>query len=173
MEIGLIVIGVVLLVVGVFLVTALFGAPYVPSLERELTGVFEKLRPLTKEDVVVDFGSGDGIALKVAAKSGAGRVVGLELNPFLVGIARFRNRKLKNVEVKTGDMMTMKWPDDMTVVYVFGLDRVMKRLKPRLEKFARGQGREIDVISKAFEFAGMKASGERDGFYLYKIKGSL
>jgi hypothetical protein len=171
MDVTLVVMLVVLAVIMLFLITALFGAPYVPSRKKEIMGVFTYLRPLNHKDVLVDFGCGDGVVLRAAVKSGAGRAEGLELNPILASFAKMKSRGNRRIKVRCGDMNMMRLPEDMTVVYVFGLDRVMKMIKPKIEKFAREQGREIDVISHAFEFAGMKAEKKYRGFYLYKIKG--
>jgi predicted RNA methylase len=159
----------ILTVVLIFLATALFGAPFVPSGEREAINAFKNLEPLTKSDVLVDFGCGDGVILRAAVKSGAGKAVGIELNPILAAVARMRSRGDKRVQVCCDNMLTMRLPENMTVVYVFGLDRVMRMIKPRLEQFAREKKRTIYVISKAFEFEGVKAMRENGGFYLYKI----
>jgi SAM-dependent methyltransferase len=164
-----ILLGVALLVVGVFLVTALFGAPYVPSRRDEITEAFARLRPLTGEDVVVDFGCGDGVVLRTVAGLGVKRVVGVELNPMLALLARLRSWKDKRVRVKCGNMLMVKLPKDMTVAYIFGLDRVMRMLKPRLVAYAKEQGRDIWVISLAFEFVGMKPEKKWGAYGLYRI----
>ncbi|MFV0485337.1 MAG: methyltransferase domain-containing protein [Candidatus Saccharimonadales bacterium] len=163
----------VLVVVGVFLVTALFGAPYVASGEKEIIRAFDKLRPLTKDDVLVDFGCGDGVVLRAAAKSGAKKAVGIEINPILVTLARRKSRGDKKVQVINGDMTKTVLPSDMTVVYVFGLDRVMKMIMPVIEKHVRKHGKSIDVVSKAFEFNGMKPIAKTNSHYLYRIDGAL
>lgn len=169
MYILLAVVIIVLIVVGVFLVTALFGAPFVMSNEREIMQAFAKLRPLTKDDVVVDFGCGDGVVLRAATKCGAKRAVGIEINPILVALARKKCQKYKNIKVQLGDMTKVKLPADMTVIYVFGLDRVMKMLMPVLRKHIAKHGKPIDVISKAFEFEGLKPVAKNHSHYLYRI----
>ena len=165
----LVIILVVLVVVGIFLGTALFGAPYVPSREKEVREAFEHLRPLTKKDCVVDFGCGDGVVMRAAARAGAGKAVGLELNPILVGVAWWRCRGKKGISVRCCNMNRCKLPEEMTVVYVFGLDRVMKMIKPRLERFARERGRAVWVVSNAFEFEGMTALKRWGSFYVFEI----
>jgi SAM-dependent methyltransferase len=160
---------VVLVILGVFLGTALFGAPYVPSREAEVEEAFRRLRPLKAKDCVVDFGCGDGAVLRAAIKAGAGKVVGLELNPLLVLVARWRCRKEKRILVKCCNMNRCKLPEEMTVAYVFGLDRVMKMIRPRLERFAKSQGRTVYVVSNAFEFEGMKPVKKWGSFYLFEI----
>ncbi len=141
---------------------------YVPSRREEVREAFLKLRPVGKEDLVVDFGCGDGVVLGVAASFGA-KAVGVELNPFLVWVARWRNRRKKGVRVICGDAMMVRLPEGMTVAYVFGLDIMMRRLLPRLRRYAREEGREIFVISHAFEFPGVRALEEFGSYRLYKI----
>jgi len=77
----LVIILVVLVVVGIFLGTALFGAPYVPSREKEVREAFEHLRPLTKKDCVVDFGCGDGVVMRAAARAGGWEGGGVGIEP--------------------------------------------------------------------------------------------
>ena len=48
------VIGIVVICVLIFLLTALFGAPYVPTQRKQIEFVFSKLRPFKKNDVLVN-----------------------------------------------------------------------------------------------------------------------
>ena len=156
---------------GIFLTTALFGAPYVPSRYREVKEAFSKLKPLTKRDTVVDFGCGDGVVLMAAVDLGVKKAVGVELNPILAMIAKWRTRKYKRTEVRCGNMLTTKLPKDMTVAYIFGLDRVMRMLLPILKKCAKEQKRDIWVVSLAFGFEGMKPEKKWRAHGLYRISG--
>ena len=65
------VIGIALICVLIFLLTALFGAPYVPTQKKQIESAFTKLRPFKKNDVLVDLGSGDGVVLDEAIRAGA------------------------------------------------------------------------------------------------------
>ena len=154
----------------IFLGTALFGAPYVPSREAEIMEGFAHLHPLTKNDVVVDFGCGDGVVLRAAIRSGSGKAIGLELNPILAATARLKSYRERKIKIKCGDMRLVRLPKDMTIAYVFGLDRVMKMIKPQLERFARENKRDIYVLSYAFEFSDIKPIKRYGGYYLYIIK---
>src|SRR5690606_4006505 len=95
-----------------------FGAPYLPSHHNETKQAFEELYPLSKSDVLVDIGSGDGIILRLAAERGA-RAVGYELNPALVVLSRFLSRKYQGVKVVTANFWFSHLPKDATVVYAF------------------------------------------------------
>jgi SAM-dependent methyltransferase len=59
---------------------------YVPTQPEFIRGFFD-LAPVTSSDVVYDLGSGDGRLLFHALEKGAGKVVGIELNPELVSEA--------------------------------------------------------------------------------------
>lgn len=157
------------MILGVFLGTALFGAPFVPSREAEVEEAFKRLHPLGLKDCVVDFGCGDGVVMRAAIKAGARKAVGLELNPILAVVARWRCMGKKSISVRCCNMNRCKLPEEMTVAYVFGLDRVMRMIKPGLERFVREQGRAVYVISNAFEFEGMKSVKKWGSFYLFEI----
>ena len=81
---------------------------------------------ITRDDVLVDFGSGMGRAVYVAARRYRfGRVVGVELSQAFNDVAlenlRRRRQKLRcpNVEIVTGDATTYVVPDDMTYAYLY------------------------------------------------------
>ena len=76
MELAIVIVG---LVLGVFLLSALTGAPYVPTLRKDSQRVFREV--LRSDDVLVDIGSGDGAAMVAALEAGVQRVVGYEINP--------------------------------------------------------------------------------------------
>ena len=67
-------------IVALFLLTALRGAPYVPSRRQDIDRAFTELYHISKEDHLVDLGSGDGVVLRQAAKKGAS-ASGFEINP--------------------------------------------------------------------------------------------
>ena len=127
------------IVSGLFFLFALFaftGAPYVPTLRSEAEKVFKKLYRLGRKDLVVDLGSGDGTVLVAAAKCGA-KVYGIELNPILVLISRFRLRKFKHARVDFGNIFNCKFPAETTVVYLFGEDRDIMKFAKKLETKVR------------------------------------
>lgn len=159
------------IVCGLFFLFALFaftGAPYVPTLRNEAEKVFKKLYRLGRKDLVVDLGSGDGTVLVAAAKCGA-KVYGIELNPILVLISRFRLRKFKHARVDLGNIFNCKFPAETTVVYLFGEDRdIMKFAKKIRDESARLK-KPLFVISQGFEIPGLVAQKTERAFFLYKI----
>lgn len=157
------------IIAGIFILTVLFGAPYVPSRNAELRKAFKNLYPLNKKDLLIDLGSGDGKVLKVASEFGA-RSVGVELNPILAFISKLRLQNNKKATVICRDYFHYDFPAETTVVYVFSEDRDMPKMVRHIEKQAKKIGHPIYLISHAFEVSGYKAEKTYRAYYLYKIK---
>ncbi len=147
---------------GLFVLTVLFGAPFVPTHQRQLDKLAKELK-LGQNDVLVDLGSGDGRVLKTFAKS-AGRVIGYEINPLLVLIAKIRCRKLKNVEIRLADWRLAKLSPGTTVVYIFYADSFKKSLARVLEQHSN-----ITVVSYGFELDILGKGRPQNGFYIHQI----
>jgi len=122
------------------------GAPYVPSHKKDVAIAFRELYSVGANDVVVDVGSGDGIILRMAAKRGA-RAVGYELNPALVLIAKLLSRGNKRVSVHLSDFWFAKLPQDTTLVYVFAVERDIKKLAAKFQAEADRLGHPFHVLS--------------------------
>ena len=159
---------IVFAVVLIFAIMALTGAPYVPSLVSELKLVFTKLYKLSDKDLVVDLGSGDGVVLKVASDFGA-KAFGVELNPFLVLLTKWRLRKRKGVSVKCGNLFKVDFPAETTVVYLFGDGRDIKGMMETIQTQAGKLDHDLYVISHAFELPGPKPVKKHRAYFLYKI----
>lgn len=142
------------------------GAPYVPSRKLLIRQALKELYPLTNKDVLVDIGSGDGVALRVASKLGA-RAVGYEINPILVIISRFLSRKDKRVTVRLADFWLTRLPDDTTVVYVFLVDHYMEKVKKRMQSEADRLEHPIHMISLGFDMDGIKPIKTVGAYHLY------
>ena len=155
-------------IIVIFGIMALTGAPYVPSLVKELRLAFTKLYPLSKKDLIVDLGSGDGVVLKVANEFGA-KCFGIELNPFLVLFTKWRFRKNKSITIKHGNLFKEDFPTGTTVVYVFGDARDIEGMKSAIKKQAKRLKRDLFVLSNGFEFPGLKAEKNYRTYFLYKI----
>lgn len=158
---------VVVVVIALFALTVLRGAPYVPTKRRNLERAFTELYPLTKNDVLVDIGCGDGIVLRVAAARGA-RAVGYELNPVLYLVARLLSRH-PLVQVKLADFWLSELPLDTTIVYTFGESRDIKRMYALVQKTATRLGRPLCFMSFGFAVPGKKELRYDGSFYLYKV----
>ncbi len=155
-------------IVLIFALMALTGAPYVPSRVAELKLAFTKLYKLSSKDLLVDLGSGDGVVLKVASDFGA-KTFGVELNPFLVLLTKWRLRKYKNTKVKCGNLFKVDFPAETTVVYIFGDGRDIQGMIEVVRKQAKKMKRDIYVISHAFDLPEMKPEKKYRAYFLYKI----
>lgn len=122
------------------------GAPYVPSHRRYARLALTKLYRLKRSDVLVDLGSGDGIILRLAAKSGA-RAVGYELNPILVLISRLLARGDRRQTTKLADMWLVDFPAETTVVYVFSVSRDADKLTAKLRAHANTHSHQLWCIT--------------------------
>ena len=159
---------IVLAIITIFALMALTGAPYVPSLVSELKIVFTKLYKIGPKDLIVDLGSGDGVVLKVASDFGA-KGFGVELNPFLVLLTKWRFRKKKDVRIKCGNLFKVDFPAETTVVYLFGDARDIKGMMCAIETQVKRLNHDLYVISHAFELPGLKPIKKHRAYFLYKI----
>lgn len=146
--------------VGIVLV----GPPYVPTHQKQLDRLFKELE-LSSSSHVVDLGSGDGRILLAASRSGA-KVTGIELNPFLIAIARFRLRHQRQTKVVFANIWQYKLPEDTTHVFVF----LAHSLMPRLERYLEGQGKPVTLVSYGFELPNKTPSRVIGGFNVYEVQ---
>jgi len=162
----LFVIAVILLTFGV---VVFVGAPYVPSLKKDVTKAFDGLYPLSENDVVLDVGSGDGKVLRAAAQRGA-RAVGYEINPFLVVISLLLGIGNSRVNTRLQNMWTATFPVNTTLVYVFAVSRDTVRISRKIQREADRIGKDIYVMSYGAKIPGaalQRAAGAHH-LYLYK-----
>lgn len=159
---------IVLIVVLAFGAIVLRGAPYVPTKRKLLERAFDKLYPLTKDDVLVDIGSGDGIVLRAAADRGA-RAIGYELNPILVVISRLLSRDPR-ISIRLADFWHVALPPETTIVYTFGESRDIKRMFEKAAQAALVHKKELYFMSFGFPVPGEKEEKYDGSFYLYRIK---
>lgn len=106
-------------VLMMFLLTVIYGAPYVPSKRRDVALSFDELYSIGSADTLVDLGSGDGVVLREAARRGA-QAIGYEVNPILVWIGRLLSRGQPKVSVRQANYLRVSLPEDTTIVYLFG-----------------------------------------------------
>lgn len=154
------------IVVIAFGFVVFWGAPYVPSHRKEAQEAFAILHPLTKKDVVVDLGSGDGVVLRTAAIKGA-KAIGYELNPLLVFISRLLSRRFQGIEIHTGNFWQRHLPSDTTVVYVFSVTRDMAKLETKLQGEADHLGRSFHLVLYAMKLPTKKPSKQHRAHSLY------
>lgn len=150
--------------VGVFLLTIIFGAPYVPSGDDYVRKMIE-LATVKSGEIVVDLGSGNGKVVIALAKLGV-ETHGYEINPFLVLLSR---KNIKKAGLNGHAFIHWKnfWHADFSrydVVFVFGITGIMGKLEKKLRKELKLGAR---VVCNAFTFPNWKPTEESDGVYLY------
>lgn len=155
------------LLVGLMLGAILYGLPYVPTLQRDIDKLFDELK-IGKSDHLVDLGSGDGRVMLAAAKRGA-VVSGVEINPFLVLIARFRLRRFgKKASLRVGNMFKYQIPNEATHIFMFTNARFMKKIEKNLLDFVSSNS--VTIISYGFELPGIKRQSITLGpFVIYEL----
>ena len=80
---------------------------------------------ITQDDVLVDFGSGKGRMVFLAAHYPFKKIVGVEISEELNQVARqnierhLPELRSKNIELVTSDALLFAIPDDMTIAYFY------------------------------------------------------
>lgn len=153
----------VLLVLVCFGFVLLFGAPYLPTLSKQVETALE-LADLEPNEMLLELGCGDGKVLAAAARRGW-RAIGYELNPLLVLVCRLRTRRYKDrVQVRWGNFLTQKWPA-ADAIFIFGLPRIMPQVD---KKIVKSIIHPTKLISFAFPVPGREVVRQRNGIYLYQ-----
>lgn len=159
----------IVLFFAIFGFGVLFGAPYVPSLRKDAKRMFDTLYQLKPTDVVIDFGSGDGLILREVSRRGA-CAVGYEVNPFLVAISKFLSRRDPNVAIHTANFWQVKFPKETTLIYAFSVTRDGKRLVQKLQREADRLRKDLAVICYGSQLPGMIPVQTFEAYGRYKIE---
>ncbi len=156
------------IIIATFLLTVLFGAPYVPTHKKDLIKLFESIA-LSEKDILVDIGSGDGIVLKITSDFGA-KSIGFEINPFLVLVSKLRLRKSKKTEVSLQNFWNAFPVNKITVFYTFGHAERIEKMLNLAQKQADYQNSPLLFISYGFEIKNLKPFKISGAHYIYKIQ---
>jgi 16S rRNA A1518/A1519 N6-dimethyltransferase RsmA/KsgA/DIM1 with predicted DNA glycosylase/AP lyase activity len=139
-----------------------FGAPYVPTMRRQVETAFELL-DLKPGQHLIELGCGDGKLLIAAARRGI-YVTGYELNPLLVILCWLRTRRnRKFVSVKLADFWRADWPQ-ADAIFGFILPKLMSKLDHKITSDKR---LPLKVASFAFAIPKKKPLKTKDGVFLY------
>ena len=158
---------IIIVVILIFGSIALIGAPYVPSKGADVEHAFSKLYPLNENDLLIDFGAGDGHILKYATSHGAS-AIGVEINPLMVLIARI-NLRHTPATVVCANYLNFTFPEKTTVVYTFGDSRDIYKIYQKIKHEATRLDRPLYFISYAFNIHGVKPIKKSGPFFLYKV----
>ena len=152
-----------LFLVACFSFVLLFGAPYLPTLSKQVQVAMDMV-DLRPGDTLIELGCGDGKVLVAAAQRGW-RAVGYELNPLLVAICWLRTRRYhKLVTVKWGNFWKQEWPP-AEGIFVFVMQRHMEKLH---KKIIQSKHKPVKLVSFAFTIPGKKPTKAQNGVYLYE-----
>lgn len=147
-----------------FSLVLLYGAPYLPTREKQATEAL-KLLGLKKGDLLVDLGCGDGAVLIVAAKQGI-RCIGYEINPYVYLIARVRTWRYRGlVTIKMKNFWSETIPSQTKGVFVFLLDKFMVKLEDKLSNELK---KGTKLVSYTFEIPNKKIHKKSGALLLYK-----
>ncbi|MFH0769407.1 MAG: class I SAM-dependent methyltransferase [Chloroflexota bacterium] len=142
---------------------------WIPTPHEHIEGFFE-MAPVSSSDVVYDLGAGDGRLLFAALDRGAGRAVGVELDPERVRTAREEAKK-KALEDKItfleSDVMEANL-SNASVIFCYLCTAASTALKPKFESELKPGCR---VVMETFPVPGWKpvrtSKKEYKEFYLY------
>ncbi len=127
---------------------------WVPT-DQEYIGGFFELAPVSPNDVVYDLGCGDGRLLFAALDKGAGKVVGIDIDPERIRVCkeaaekRGFNGRATFIE---SDVMQADL-SGATVVFCYLLTTASAALKPKFEKELKPGTR---VVMESFPVPGWK-----------------
>jgi hypothetical protein len=154
-----------LVILGSFSFVLIIGAPFLPTLNNQISDIFELL-DLKPGDLLLELGSGDGRILRAAAQRGI-KTIGYEINPLLVlygWLLSWRYHKL----------ITIRWKNywhapigSADAIYIFLLDPYMKKLD---RKISREIKQPLKVVSFTFAFPDRKPVKKLKGLKLYLFK---
>jgi SAM-dependent methyltransferase len=126
---------------------------YVPTPQPVVDRMLE-LAKVGKDDVVYDLGCGDGRIVVSAAKRGARRAIGVDIDPQRIAEARANVKKAgvgDRARIVEGDLFEMDL-SDATVVTLYLLPELNLRLRPKLLALKPG----TRIVSHAFDMADWK-----------------
>lgn len=154
----------VLVALFLFASVLLFGAPYLPTLSKQVNTAITMIN-LKPGQTLLELGCGDGRVVIAAAEKGL-NVVGYELNPLLACIAWVRTRKYKGrVRIVWGNFWNRQLPE-ADAIFVFLLDKYMNKLDKKITQTY--SGKSIKLVSFAFKIPRKVVKKEAQGLFLYQ-----
>lgn len=147
-----------------FAAVLLFGAPYLPTLKPQVKAALA-LANLQPGQTLLELGCGDGRVALAAAQQGI-MVVGYELNPILVIIARLRTWRYRQlVRIHWGNFWQAEWPSAQAI-FVFLIPKYMGKLDKRIEQY----GQPVTLVSFAFAIPDRPTTQTKQGIFVYRYK---
>ncbi len=158
------------------------GAPYLPSSRNSFRAVLDNIPGISSKEGLrmVDVGSGDGRLVDEAARHGM-HALGIELNPWLVGVSRMRlwyNRramkycpKILWVNAWESERELVKFSPDIVTFYGRPGQGVMGKFGQLAERISDETGKTIYVVSNKFHIPNwnLRQIALVDQFIVYKL----
>ena len=144
------------------------GAPYVPTLKKDLRTSFDELHVIRNTDLVLDIGSGDGTVLREVARRG-GTAIGYEINPVLVMLSRLLNRGYPQATVKFANGWSIHFPAETTLVYAFVVSRDTARLARKLQTEANRLQKPLLLMSYGALLPSVQPIKQAGAHHLYSF----
>ena len=146
-----------------FMIASISGAPWVPARSFDIADILDDAK-LSKGDVFLELGCGDGRLVRAAAKRGA-IATGYELNPVIWFIAWLLSIRTTNAHIKLANL----WKIDLSkadVVLAFLVPRTMRRLEIKVEKEMK---KGSTLISYIFPLPFSKNGKKHKSWYVYQF----
>ncbi|MBI2051254.1 class I SAM-dependent methyltransferase [Candidatus Roizmanbacteria bacterium] len=132
--------------------SSLMGAPYVPTKNDEIQAILKEA-DLKKDHLFLELGCGDGRVVRTAVKHYHVRGVGVDINPLLVGLARFKARKIQShLEFRTSHLMDTGIRN-FDVIYLFLMPDLLQKLGSKLKAETK---KGTLIISHGFRLEGFE-----------------
>lgn len=145
-----------------------FGAPYVPSLRRDVEHLFgSDGLAVDSDDVVLDVGSGDGGVLRAATGCGA-QAIGYELNPLLVMLSKVRLWNT-TARVRWVNAWAAHPEPRVTVIYSFGAPPHLGRLVALAHRQAQMQHEALRLVSYGHQLQGLPLERRYGPYFIYRV----
>ncbi len=153
----------VIIITLAFGIVVFVGPPYVPTFNKQVQTALDLL-DLKPGQTLLELGSGDGKVARAAAQRGL-KVVGIELNPLLVLVARIRCWQYRDqVTIVWDDMWKARWPQ-ADGIFTFLLQRQMERLDKRIVIW---HTQPVKLASFAFFIQDKPPVSKFNGIFLYE-----
>lgn len=137
------------------------GAPYAALGHERIRIMMELLDP-KKGKRLVDLGSGDGRIVSAAQKYGVFST-GIEINPVIFLLSKYKTRNEKNANFILGDYWRMDL-SSYNYITVWGTAHMMSALEKKLQKELKPGSK---VVSNHFTFPNWKHKKKKNDVYLY------
>lgn len=125
------------------------GAPYVPTKKAVILEAL-KMGGLNKGQRMLELGCGDGRVVKSAVEHFKLEGVGVDINPLLIKIAKFKHRKFRtHLSFKTQNIFDTALAS-YDVIYVFLMPDMLEKLR---SKFLKECKKGTLIISHGFRIA--------------------